>query len=64
MQCIYGRHDDPRLVRCESCGWRGQLKDCVHGYAPVPPDDVEPMDYCPECGSDQIIDDDGEPAYV
>jgi hypothetical protein len=51
MEMLLSRHTDPRIVICD-CGWSGQLADARHGYAPVPPDDVEPMDYCPRCGGD------------
>lgn len=58
------RYTDETPVRCKACGWQGQAKDCRHGYAAVPPDDVEPMDYCPECGAAEPIPIEQEPATV
>ena len=44
---------DVTAVRCNRCGWTGKVKDLVHGYYPVDDDgDVEPVDECPACGSD------------
>lgn len=49
------RHDDPRPVKCEDCGWEAQVRDCRHGYAKIAgTEDVEPVDYCPECGSKNL----------
>ena len=46
----WGRHDSPKAVRCERCGWAGPLRWTRHTYGPVGNDDVEPVDECPRCG--------------
>lgn len=67
------RYNDKTPVRCEACGWQGRVMDCKHGYSSSgginppwgePVGDVEPMDYCPECGSDNLIPIEQEPATV
>jgi len=46
------RYSDPTQVRCQRCGWRGTVRDCVHGWRFLPSTgDVEGEDYCPCCGS-------------
>ena len=52
----YGRYDDPTIVQCESCDWKGAVKECRHGYKGIPfsRNDVEPCDYCPKCNSEDI----------
>jgi predicted RNA-binding Zn-ribbon protein involved in translation (DUF1610 family) len=58
---VFSRYEDPTLVRCEECGWQGPIKECRHGHASYPIStrgndyDVEPMDYCPKCDSDQLV---------
>jgi len=44
------RTDDPTPVKCLDCGWEGRIMDCEHSYVACPDGDVEPIDYCPECG--------------
>jgi len=61
---MYSRYTDPRIVKCEGCGWQGKVMDCYHGYSPISSGDVEPCDYCPECSSDQLIPIEQEPAEV
>ena len=48
---MWGRHQSPKAVFCERCGWAGPYRWLVHGYAPLGDDDVEPQDECPRCGS-------------
>ncbi len=45
---LAGRREDPTPLICE-CGWVGMRRQAVHGYAACGNDEVEPMDYCPEC---------------
>ena len=63
MTEFVGRREDPTLMRCEVCNWEGELANCSHSYMgyPIPeseePDwDVEPADFCPNCGSDCLED--------
>ncbi|MBT9151108.1 MAG: hypothetical protein DDT40_01292 [candidate division WS2 bacterium] len=49
------RRTDTTLIQCEHCNWKGMVMDCIHSYAAVPPDDVEPEDYCPLCGNSSFI---------
>lgn len=51
-----GRRNDPTEVECQDCGWKGQRKDMVHDYAQIDEEEVEPIDECPECGSEDVID--------
>jgi len=57
---FYGRHNDPTMVECEDCGWKGQVKDCIHtyqGFQVSPVDsDIEPTDECPKCGSRNLVE--------
>lgn len=55
VELKYSRYDDPTPIKCGDCGWEGQVKDCIHNYAPILPDDVEPMDYCPICKGMNLI---------
>jgi len=48
-----GRHDDPTPVKCQECGWEGRAMDCKHGYKPDGGEDVNPVDFCPECGAEE-----------
>ena len=48
------RQDDTTLIKCNDCDWIGMVIDCRHGYEANVSGDVEPVDYCPECGSDQL----------
>ena len=67
---FYDRRTDPTPVKCEDCGWQGLAKDAVHTYRGIgiffTPDgydeDVEPVDECPECGSENLIPIEMEPA--
>ena len=56
---MVSRHNDTSGVQCEDCGWEGQVCGCRHGYISVRTEifgaDVEPMDFCPVCGSDQLM---------
>lgn len=50
---MQSRHEDPTFVKCEHCGWIGQLKDCIHTYHGIGHGelaDVEPIARCPVCG--------------
>ena len=47
-----GRHVDPDPVSCDICWWAGPRRWCVHGYAPVDEEDVEPIDFCPMCDNE------------
>lgn len=56
------RHTDLSPVRCLDCGWEGKAYECVHTYRSdgssnpdgSPTGEVEPVDECPECGSEQL----------
>ena len=51
----YSRTEDPCPAICVHCGWAGRWKDLVHGYKPdFTNRDVEPIDNCPDCGSENI----------
>jgi len=50
------RHEDPTPVKCSDCGWEGTVRECKHGYIACPNGDVEPWDYCPECGSSWLME--------
>jgi len=51
----FGRHDDPTPVKCNRCGWHGQIKDMIHDYRDDGSgEDVEAVDECPECGTDDV----------
>lgn len=54
----YSRHDDPTMVQCEDCGWIGKVSECIHTYKGIPntSGDVEPVDRCPKCGSERLIE--------
>lgn len=55
---MQNRDNDTTDVECKDCGWRGKALECRHGYVNnplgIPELDVEPMDYCPKCDSDQV----------
>ena len=51
---ITSRYSDPTEIYCPKCGWKGKAMDCTHTYKPVSPDDVEPVDLCPVCGSEEL----------
>lgn len=55
-QQFSSRYDDTRLVKCEECGWVGQVKDCLHIYREIvgTGGDVEPLDECPSCESEEL----------
>ena len=70
---FYSRHDDPTPIKCEDCGWQGLAKDAVHTYRGTGvqitmngqyDEDVEPVDECPECGNENLIPIEMEPANV
>jgi len=51
-----GRFTDESLMKCEDCGWRGFLKDCIPTYRGIPlTEDVEAVDLCPKCESRKLI---------
>ena len=60
---FFSRNEDPAWVECEDCHWIGQVKDCVHTYREdgttmpdgSPTGEVEPVDECPECGSQNLL---------
>jgi len=55
MKQSYSRRDDPTPVKCNRCGWTGMIKDMAHTYRDDGSgEDVEPVDECPECGTDDI----------
>lgn len=56
IEC-YSRYEDPTLVECEDCGWRGTVADCIHTYEEIPGTggDVEPIDLCPKCEGKNLI---------
>jgi rRNA maturation endonuclease Nob1 len=49
------RTEDTTKVECMDCKWEGQAKDCIHDYGRTYPDSVEPVDYCPNCGSQALV---------
>ena len=54
---MYSRYNDLTMVECEDCGWRGQVKECVHTYRGITStEDVEAVDECPKCGSKILIE--------
>lgn len=57
MKDILSRYTDDSPIKCEDCGWTGKVKDCVHSYRAIPltEGDVEGVDKCPSCGSDNLI---------
>lgn len=56
MSIFFSRHEDTTPVKCKDCGWQGTVADSRHGYDPIYPDDVEPTDFCPECGSRNLVE--------
>jgi len=44
-----GRRSDLTPVSCPDCGWEGFEFETRHGYMRTPYD-VEPWDFCPDCG--------------
>ena len=54
---VLSRYTDESLVQCDDCSWRGMVKDCVHTYKGIAGSegDVEPVDGCPKCGSENLI---------
>jgi Zn finger protein HypA/HybF involved in hydrogenase expression len=50
------RYEDCQHIKCEDCGWTGRVSECYHGYTNPAMEhiDVEPIDMCPECGSDNL----------
>jgi hypothetical protein len=48
---MWGRHNSPKAIFCEECGWAGPLRWMVHGYSlDCSGEDVTPEDTCPKCG--------------
>ncbi len=43
--------DDHSVVRCNTCGWEGQVCDCKHGCTAA---NRYPIKLCPICGSDNV----------
>lgn len=52
---LWGRHESPEAVLCESCGWAGPLRWAVHTYRAAGDDDVEGIDECPRCGHEESL---------
>ncbi|MFA7101278.1 MAG: hypothetical protein WC196_06065 [Bacilli bacterium] len=54
---IYSRHTDyEHYVKCQ-CGWEGwsaQMRHDYQSYNVGGEMDVEPMDFCPECGESEM----------
>lgn len=50
------RFQDKTLIQCLDCGWHGKQMDARHGYVHDRWDEVDPMDFCPQCGGDQLYD--------
>ncbi len=57
------RYEDKTLVECDECHWRGTIADCIHTYRNYI-DESEPVDLCPKCGSDQLLDIDEDTANL
>ena len=47
----WGRHTSPKALLCVECGWAGPLRWMVHTYDDDGCGDVEAVDECPRCGS-------------
>ena len=56
LDLFYSRDTDYTSISCEACGWEGRICDCYHGYAPIFNAEVEAANYCPECGSDDLLE--------
>lgn len=52
---LWGRQSSPEPYLCEDCGWRGPLRWTVHEYERCGDEDVEPVDLCPACGSEDLV---------
>ena len=62
---MHSQYNDLTMVECQDCGWRGQVKDCVHTYRRVTfIEDIEAVDECPKCGSRKLINIDEELVFA
>jgi hypothetical protein len=50
-----GRHTCTMKVLCPVCSWVGLQKDAYHAYRSISVSDLEPFDYCPQCGSGELV---------
>lgn len=50
------RYNDHTPVQCQDCGWQGMVSECIHTYRGTPDWDVTPVDECPKCNSENLID--------
>lgn len=60
------RYNDQTPVQCEDCGWQGLASECIHTYKGIPfaDGDIEPVDECPKCNSENLIEIDREYAVI
>lgn len=59
------RYTDETPVQCQDCGWQGMVLECAHTYTGMfGTREVEPIDKCPECNSENLIKIDREYAVV
>ena len=60
------RETDITLVQCEDCGWTGTVSECIHTYRAISltDGDVEGIDECPKCGSENLIEPDEKKVLV
>ena len=56
MPELYTRYEDTTPTICNRCGWKGLAKNTIHDYRDDGCGDVEAVDECPECGSDDLDD--------
>lgn len=62
------REHDQTPIMCPECKWEGVVADCKHDYMACGNSrdggDVEPWDYCPECGYPYLRDPDDHHGYL
>ena len=56
MPDVVTRYDDISPIKCNRCGWIGRIKDAIHTYQDDQCGDVEAVDECPICGTDDFED--------
>jgi len=56
MTGFCSRHHCRLVIKCEDCGWQGETREAVHTYHDDGTgEDVEPVDECPVCGSENLL---------
>ena len=54
MIMVQSRDNDyEHYVKCGKCGWEGWSALMYHGYEACGQDDVEPVDFCPNCNTSE-----------